>query len=74
MTLTIIVDSVDITDKVRLDRLNLEMQAIQGQVASGRVYGDDTSGTANLFPASKEWSVTESDATPTTILRSNRSA
>lgn len=67
MTLTVTIDSVDVTDKVRLDSLRLTMEAIQGQVGAGSLRIDDTTGSADLAPIATEWSVTESDATPTTI-------
>ncbi len=67
MSLTITIDSVDVTDKVRLDSIALDMQAIQGQVGAGNIVIDDTTGTADLAPATKKWLATESTATPTTI-------
>lgn len=67
MSLTVTIDGVDVTDKVRLDSVKLAMTAMQGQVGTGAIRIDDTTGTADLAPIATEWSVTESDATPTTI-------
>ena len=67
MTKTLTIDSVDVTDKVRLDSLVVEMKALQGEVGAGSIRIDDTTGTADLAPAMKLWTLAESDASPTLI-------
>jgi len=67
VAVTITVDGTNITDKVRLDGWRVEMAANQGQVGTGRLVIDDTTGTADLAPTATEWSITASGATPTTI-------
>jgi hypothetical protein len=67
MAITITVDGTDVTDKVRLDGWRVEMAANQGQVGTGRLVIDDTTGTAELAPPATEWSIVASEATPTTI-------
>lgn len=67
MSLTITVGGVDITDKVRPEGIRLTQQAVQGQVGTGQLLIDDATGAAELATPGKEWSVTDSEATPTTI-------
>lgn len=67
MALTFTIDGVDVSDKVRLDGYRLVMAADQGKVGAGRLFIDDTSGSGSYAPITKEWSVVESTATPTTI-------
>lgn len=67
MTRTLTIDSVDVTDKVRIESLRVEMKAVQGEVGTGSIDIDDTTGTASLAPVATEWSLVDTDATPTTV-------
>lgn len=67
MAITITVDGTDVTSLVRLDSIAVEMKAYGGEVGSGSVIFDDTTGTANPATPMKEWVLTESGASPTTI-------
>ena len=67
MSRTITVDGTDVTALTRVESWALQMKAHAGEVAAGSVVFDDATGTADPAAAMKEWVVTESLASPTTI-------